>query len=110
MLVDQFLFFTYRAVLKKYLLEKSRIVSQGPDERNYHVFYYMLAGANNSEKEQLCLKTPQEYHYLNQVGKINAHENFKNSHVFWTPGLPEGVLSNRPSPCVCVSMCVSVRL
>ena len=20
------------------------------------------------------------------------------SHVFWTPGLPEGVLSNRPSP------------
>ena len=28
--------------------------------------------------------------------------------IFWTPGLPEGVLSNRPCSCVRVSVCVSV--
>ena len=28
--------------------------------------------------------------------------------IFWTLGLPEGVLSNRPYPCVCVSVCPSV--
>ncbi|XP_066934985.1 unconventional myosin-IXb-like isoform X1 [Clytia hemisphaerica] len=55
------------AVLKKYLLEKSRIVQQGINERNYHVFYSMLAGASQTERETLHLLTPQEYFYLNQT-------------------------------------------
>ena len=57
----------FRAVLKKYLLEKSRIVQQGINERNYHVFYSMLAGATPQERESFHLLTPQEYFYLNQV-------------------------------------------
>lgn len=55
------------AVLKKYLLEKSRIVHQGINERNYHVFYSMLAGANQQERETLHLQKPEEYTYLNQT-------------------------------------------
>ncbi|KAJ7385785.1 hypothetical protein OS493_013819 [Desmophyllum pertusum] len=54
------------AALRKYLLEKSRIVSQAPEERNYHVFYYLLAGASPEDKEELHLTKPEEYCYLNQ--------------------------------------------
>ncbi|CAG9822727.1 unnamed protein product [Phaedon cochleariae] len=54
------------AVVQKYLLEKSRICSQGRYERNYHVFYYLLEGANEQEKQQLHLKRADQYYYLNK--------------------------------------------
>ncbi|XP_078740414.1 unconventional myosin-IXa-like isoform X8 [Lampetra fluviatilis] len=57
------------AVVEKYLLEKSRLVSQETKERNYHVFYYLLAGATQEEQDEFQLKQPEEYQYLNQVGK-----------------------------------------
>lgn len=56
------------AVVQKYLLEKSRIVSQGRNERNYHVFYYLLAGASDQEREQLHLLRADEYNYLARTG------------------------------------------
>uniref|UniRef100_A0A069DY68 Putative myosin class v heavy chain n=1 Tax=Panstrongylus megistus TaxID=65343 RepID=A0A069DY68_9HEMI len=56
------------AVVQKYLLEKSRICSQGRNERNYHVFYYLLAGASDTDKQQLHLQTVQYYNYLNRSG------------------------------------------
>ncbi|XP_076251183.1 unconventional myosin-IXb-like isoform X1 [Rhynchophorus ferrugineus] len=54
------------AVVQKYLLEKSRICCQGRYERNYHVFYYLLEGANEQERQQLHLMTPDKYYYLNK--------------------------------------------
>ncbi|XP_071844516.1 unconventional myosin-IXb-like isoform X6 [Apostichopus japonicus] len=54
------------AVVEQYLLEKSRIVSQAQNERSYHVFYYLLAGATPAEKESLWLEKPDSFHYLNQ--------------------------------------------
>ncbi|XP_077988957.1 unconventional myosin-IXb-like isoform X2 [Glandiceps talaboti] len=54
------------AIVENYLLEKSRIVHLNENERNYHVFYYLLAGASNAEKEALWLGKPEDYHYLNQ--------------------------------------------
>ncbi|XP_052752364.1 unconventional myosin-IXb-like isoform X3 [Galleria mellonella] len=56
------------AVVQKYLLEKSRICSQGRNERNYHVFYYLLAGASDQEKEQLHLLSVDKYNYLSRTG------------------------------------------
>ncbi|XP_067824743.1 unconventional myosin-IXb-like [Heptranchias perlo] len=54
------------AVVEKYLLEKSRLVSQEADERNYHVFYYLLIGASEDERCDFQLKQPEDYYYLNQ--------------------------------------------
>ncbi|KYO25294.1 unconventional myosin-IXb isoform A [Alligator mississippiensis] len=57
------------AYVEKYLLEKSRLVYQEHNERNYHVFYYLLAGAREEERSAFHLKQPEEYHYLNQMTK-----------------------------------------
>uniref|UniRef100_A0A8C7ZWZ0 Myosin IXA n=1 Tax=Oryzias sinensis TaxID=183150 RepID=A0A8C7ZWZ0_9TELE len=54
------------AYVEKYLLEKSRLVYQEHNERNYHVFYYLLAGVGDEERKAFHLKKPEEYHYLSQ--------------------------------------------
>ena len=42
--------------------------------RNYHVFYYMLAGADDKEREALHLSKPEDYRYLSQVSRSqHAH-------------------------------------
>ncbi|KAJ8373293.1 hypothetical protein AAFF_G00266490 [Aldrovandia affinis] len=56
------------AVVKTYLLEKSRVVSREPSERNFHVFYYLLAGASEEERLELKLLQPDDYFYLTQQG------------------------------------------
>uniref|UniRef100_A0A9J7Z5W2 Myosin IXb n=1 Tax=Cyprinus carpio carpio TaxID=630221 RepID=A0A9J7Z5W2_CYPCA len=55
------------AVVEKYLLEKCRLVSRGKTERNYHVFYYLLIGASEEEKDEFKLLCPEKYHYLREV-------------------------------------------
>uniref|UniRef100_A0AAV2JSU9 Myosin motor domain-containing protein n=1 Tax=Knipowitschia caucasica TaxID=637954 RepID=A0AAV2JSU9_KNICA len=54
-----------------YLLEKNRVVRQNPGERNYHIFYALLAGTNSQQKEAFSLSSPENYHYLRQSGCIN---------------------------------------
>ncbi|XP_042236083.1 unconventional myosin-IXb-like isoform X2 [Homarus americanus] len=54
------------ACVQKYLLEKSRICSQAYNERSYHVFYYLLAGASPQVRQALHLLKPSDYRYLNQ--------------------------------------------
>jgi len=71
----------YSAVVQKYLLEKSRIVSQGRNERNYHVFYYLLAGASEQEKQLLHLESCDRYNYLNKSGCYGL-ENIDERHEF----------------------------
>lgn len=56
------------AKVTEYLLEKSRIVTQAPEERNYHVFYELLAGLADEEKLKYGLLSADKYFYLNQGG------------------------------------------
>uniref|UniRef100_A0A3P8WPV5 Myosin motor domain-containing protein n=1 Tax=Cynoglossus semilaevis TaxID=244447 RepID=A0A3P8WPV5_CYNSE len=62
------------AITSQYLLEKSRIVFQAKDERNYHIFYEMLAGLPSQQKQAFYLQEAETYYYLNQGGDcgINA--------------------------------------
>uniref|UniRef100_A0A6Q2YEH0 Myosin IXB n=1 Tax=Esox lucius TaxID=8010 RepID=A0A6Q2YEH0_ESOLU len=54
------------AIVEKYLLEKSRLVSREKNERNYHVFYYLLVGASAEERKEFKLLQPEDYLYLKQ--------------------------------------------
>ncbi|XP_068199383.1 myosin VIa isoform X2 [Antennarius striatus] len=49
-----------------YLLEKSRICRQGPEERNYHIFYRLCAGAPEDARLRLHLGPPDTFRYLNR--------------------------------------------
>uniref|UniRef100_A0AAX7UYW2 Myosin IXA n=1 Tax=Astatotilapia calliptera TaxID=8154 RepID=A0AAX7UYW2_ASTCA len=67
------------AYVEKYLLEKSRLVYQEHNERNYHVFYYLLAGASEEERKAFHLKKPEEYHYLSQTSHQRHWESYCES-------------------------------
>ncbi|XP_070579495.1 unconventional myosin-XV-like isoform X12 [Ptychodera flava] len=69
------------AATTDYLLEKSRIVHQTPEERNYHVFYEMLAGLSPQERAKYGLHSADKYNYLNQGGSVRI-EHKKDSEDF----------------------------
>uniref|UniRef100_A0AAR2KDI6 Myosin VIIAb n=1 Tax=Pygocentrus nattereri TaxID=42514 RepID=A0AAR2KDI6_PYGNA len=52
------------AKIEQYLLEKSRVCRQAPDERNYHIFYCMLKGMSPDQKTKLGLGLATDYNYL----------------------------------------------
>uniref|UniRef100_A0A672L3N0 Unconventional myosin-VI n=1 Tax=Sinocyclocheilus grahami TaxID=75366 RepID=A0A672L3N0_SINGR len=49
-----------------YLLEKSRICMQSTEERNYHIFYRLCAGASEDIRNMLHLNSPDNFRYLNR--------------------------------------------
>ncbi|XP_070684134.1 myosin-9a [Pempheris klunzingeri] len=52
------------ANIETYLLEKSRAVRQAKEERSFHVFYYMLTGAGDKLRSELCLEDYSKYRFL----------------------------------------------
>ncbi|CAM9661074.1 unnamed protein product, partial [Chrysoparadoxa australica] len=53
-----------------YLLEKSRVVQQSQGERNYHIFYEMVAAAEEDPylRKTLRLEACEQFNYLSQSG------------------------------------------
>jgi len=52
--------------ITNYLLEKSRVVYQQENERNFHFFYNLLSGADDQTVQSLSLYTADNYFYTNQ--------------------------------------------
>jgi myosin-6 len=50
--------------ISHYLLERARVTSQSPDERNYHIFYQLCAGASEELSKKLHLGPPDAFRYL----------------------------------------------
>jgi myosin-1 len=54
--------------ITNYLLEKSRVVYQSANERNFHIFYQICAGSTKEEQEKYGTRNASQFHYLNQSG------------------------------------------
>ncbi|XP_015728324.1 unconventional myosin-Vc isoform X2 [Coturnix japonica] len=62
---------SYRIIganMRTYLLEKSRVVFQSENERNYHIFYQLCASAMQPEFKHLKLGSAEEFHYTRMGG------------------------------------------
>ncbi|KAM8870138.1 myosin IEb [Spinachia spinachia] len=60
--------------ISNFLLEKSRVVSQNPGERSFHIYYQVLQGASSEQRENLGVTTPEYYFYLNQSGTYTVED------------------------------------
>lgn len=70
----------HSAKIDNYLLEKSRIVYQQKDERNFHIFYQLCA--SDEMREKLNLEPAKHYNYLNKgkcikIKNVNDKEGFE---------------------------------
>ena len=52
--------------ISNFLLEKSRVVTQNPLERNFHIFYQLISGLKDNFRDDLGVTDPDYYNYLNE--------------------------------------------
>uniref|UniRef100_A0A8C9WI17 Methyl-CpG binding domain protein 3b n=1 Tax=Scleropages formosus TaxID=113540 RepID=A0A8C9WI17_SCLFO len=67
------------ANMRTYLLEKSRVVFQAQEERNYHIFYQLCASCDLPEMKGLKLDAAEQFRYTNQGGRT------------WIPGTEDAL-------------------
>ena len=58
-----------------YYLERNRVAAVSSGERNFHIFYYLMAGASPEERQHLHLSDKTQYRYLGQRAGAGARVN-----------------------------------
>ncbi|KAI9680157.1 MAG: class II myosin [Trizodia sp. TS-e1964] len=83
------------ANVTNYLLEKSRVVGQIANERNFHIFYQFTKAASEHYREIYGIQPPEAYVYTNKsncldVLGIDDHSDFKDTiNAMKIIGLPQ---------------------
>ncbi|KAG8190757.1 hypothetical protein JTE90_024884 [Oedothorax gibbosus] len=67
--------------VSNFLLEKSRVVNQNANERNFHIFYQLCSGVTQDMQQNLGIMNPDYYWYLNQSGTFKV-DGTNDAHDF----------------------------
>ncbi|KAF0717426.1 hypothetical protein As57867_002292, partial [Aphanomyces stellatus] len=70
------------AKLSVYLLEKIRVSHQSADERNFHIFYELCAGADDALAAHLELSDADDFDLLNESGCTTRRDGVDDSDQF----------------------------
>lgn len=86
--------------VSNFLLEKSRVVHQNIEERNFHIFYQLCLGANEKIKTNFGIASTDYFWYLNQSGTYkvdginDAHDFQETLRAMTVMGIPENDQQN----------------
>ena len=58
-----------------YYLERNRVSAPPSGERNFHIFYYLVAGASAEERQHLHLTDKATYRYLGPLPRPTVGES-----------------------------------